>query len=73
MTLVLDEDDNRPRVLSNTGVLAYITRHWLREPVRFAFIWVLIVTGAVCDLTIPWATRGLMQALDSPVRVSAHA
>jgi ATP-binding cassette subfamily B protein len=75
MTLVLDEDDDesRPRVLSNTGVLAYIARHWLREPVRFAAIWVLIVTAAACDLTIPWATRGLMNAVASPVKVSAAA
>ncbi len=75
MTLVIDEDDdeNRPRVLSNTGVLAYIAGHWLREPTRFAFIWVLIVGAAVCDLTIPWATRGLMQVLDAPEKVAASA
>jgi ATP-binding cassette subfamily B protein len=75
MTLVLDDDDdaNRPRVLSNTGVIAYIAGHWLREPIKFAFAWVLIIGAAVCDLTIPWATRGLMQALDSPARLTAAA
>ena len=75
MTLVLDEDDddNRPRVLSNRGVLAYITGHWLREPVRFALVWVLIVGAACCDLSIPWATRGLMQVLDAPAKVTASA
>jgi ATP-binding cassette, subfamily B, bacterial len=75
MTLALDEDDdaNRPRVLSNRGVLAYIAGHWLREPVKFAFIWVLIVGAALCDLTIPWATRGLVQVLDSPTKVVASA
>jgi len=75
MSLVYDEDDEdgRPRVLSNTGVLRYIAGHWLREPVRFALIWGLIVAAAVCDLTIPWATRALMQALDAPARVSTAA
>jgi ATP-binding cassette subfamily B protein len=75
MTLVLDEDDddNRPRVLSNRGVLAYITGHWLREPIKFAFVWVLIVGAAVCDLSIPWATRGLMEVLDAPAKVAASA
>jgi ATP-binding cassette subfamily B protein len=34
---------------------------------------VLIVGAAVCDLTIPWATRGLMQALDGPRRVTTAA
>jgi ATP-binding cassette subfamily B protein len=65
MTLAFDEDDDetRPRILSNRQILDYIARHWLREPVRFTFICALIVTAAVCDLTIPWASRGLMDAV----------
>ena len=53
-----DDDETRPRILSNRKILAYIGRHWLREPVRFAAAWLLIITAAACDLTIPWATRG---------------
>jgi len=75
MSLVYDEDDEegRPRTLSNAGVLSYIAGHWLREPGRFAAVCALVVAAAVCDLTIPWATRALMNAVASPVRVSAAA
>src|SRR5215472_15793202 len=75
MTLAFDEDDDetRPRILSNGQILAYIGRHWLREPVRFSLAWFLIVTAAACDLTIPWATRGLVGALESPKHVTALA
>ena len=75
MSLAFDEDDDetRPRILSNGQILAYIGRHWLREPVRFSLTWLLIVTAAACDLTIPWATRGLVHALESPKHVTALA
>ena len=75
MSAVIDEDDDetRPRILSNTQILGYIVRHWLREPVRFAFAWVLIVASAACDITIPWATSGLTSAVSNPARLSAAA
>ena len=75
MSVIIDEDDDetRPRILSNTQIMGYIARHWLREPVRFTVIWVLIVAAAACDLTIPWATRGLINAVSAPARVSAVA
>ncbi|HEY3799376.1 MAG TPA: ABC transporter ATP-binding protein [Caulobacteraceae bacterium] len=74
-TDILDDDDDagRPRTLSNLGVLAYITRHWLKEPVRFAFCWVLILLAAACDLTIPVATGRLMDAVAAPQHVTAAA
>ncbi|MFI4975139.1 MAG: ABC transporter ATP-binding protein [Caulobacterales bacterium] len=75
MTAVFDDDDDeaRPRILSNRQILGYIARHWLREPVRFTAIVTLIVTSALCDLTIPWATRGLMDAVAAPHHVTANA
>ncbi|MGA0603436.1 ABC transporter ATP-binding protein [Caulobacter sp. KR2-114] len=75
MTLALDDDDDaaRPRILSNTQILGYIGRHWLAEPVRFACIIALILTSSACDLTIPWATRGLMNAVSERGHVSAVA
>ena len=50
MTIAIDEDDDeaRPRILSNTQILGYIARHWLAEPVRFGFIVALILTSAAC-------------------------
>ena len=75
MTIAFDEDDDetRPRILSNRQILGYIARHWLREPLRFTAIWALIITAAVCDLTIPWASRGLMEAVASPRHLTAVA
>ena len=74
-SLVFDDDDEegRPRVLSNIGVLRYITAHWMREPIKFGCACALVVAAAVCDLTIPWATRALTQAVESPARISADA
>ncbi|HEY2707053.1 MAG TPA: ABC transporter ATP-binding protein, partial [Caulobacteraceae bacterium] len=68
MSLAIDEDDDetRPRILSNTQILGYIGRHWLREPVRFTGACLLVVVAASCDLTIPWASRGLMNAVSNP-------
>ena len=75
MTLVFEEDDDetRPRILSNTQILAYIGRHWMREPVRFTGACALILTAAACDLSIPWASKGLIDAVTSPTRVTALA
>ncbi len=47
--------------------------HWLREPGRFALIIALVLVATVCDLSIPWATRGLINAVSSPERVTAAA
>ncbi|HWA63283.1 MAG TPA: ABC transporter ATP-binding protein [Caulobacteraceae bacterium] len=75
MSIAIDEDDEdaRPRTLSNLQVLAYIGRHWMAEPVRFGAACALIVAAAACDLTIPWATRGLMNAVSDPARVTRTA
>ncbi|HEX5378457.1 MAG TPA: ABC transporter ATP-binding protein [Phenylobacterium sp.] len=61
-----DEDENRPRVLTNIQVLEYFWRHWMVEPGRFATIAVLILASTVCDASIPWATRGLINAVSAP-------
>ncbi len=75
MTTFVDEDDdeNRPRTLSNLQVLGYIGRHWMREPVRFTLACLLVVAGAACDLSIPWATKGLMDAVSNPAHIAARA
>ena len=75
MTLAIDEDDDetRPRILSNGQILGYIWRHWMREPGRFAGACLLIVIAACCDLTIPWASRGLMEAVQNPKHITSLA
>jgi ATP-binding cassette, subfamily B, bacterial len=72
MTIPDDEDD-RPRSLSNSQVLAFMGRHWLREPGRFSLIIALVLVATVCDLSIPWATRGLIDAVSNPEKVTATA
>ncbi len=75
MTIAYDEDDDetRPRILSNGQILGYIGRHWMREPVRFSLGCALILMAAACDLTIPWASRGLIAAVNNPKHVTALA
>jgi ATP-binding cassette subfamily B protein len=65
-------DDGRPQ-LTNRQVLAFMAGHWMREPGRFALIIGLVLVATVCDLSIPWATRGLINAVSNPERVSSAA
>jgi ATP-binding cassette subfamily B protein len=68
-----DDDENRPRILSNRQVLGFIAHQWLREPGRFALIIGMILLWTACDLSIPWATRALINAVSAPEKVSAAA
>ena len=67
-----DDDEHRPRVLTNTQVLGFIWRHWMVEPKRFATIGALMIVSTICDASIPWATRGLINAVSAPERLT-HA
>ena len=75
MTDFHDEDDDaqRPRVLSNTQVLGFVWRHWMAEPGHFGGICALMLASAACDASIPWATRGLINAVSSPRHVTEAA
>ncbi|MFZ3007522.1 MAG: ABC transporter ATP-binding protein [Phenylobacterium sp.] len=68
-----DEDDNRPRTLTNSQVIAFMAGHWMGEPRRFALIFVLMLASTACDLSIPWATRGLIDAVATPTSPSDKA
>jgi len=69
-----DEDEkNRSRSLSNLQVLGFMAGHWLREPGRFSAIIGFGLVATACDLSIPWATRGLIDAVSNPERVTATA
>jgi ATP-binding cassette subfamily B protein len=75
MTDFHDEDDDaqRPRVLSNSQVLAFVWCHWMTEPMRFAAIIGLMLASAACDASIPWATRGLINAVSAPAHLTRAA
>jgi len=61
------------RVLSNGQVLAFIWRRWMEQPRRFAVMMALFFIGTSCELMIPWAAGGLVEAVSSPERVSRVA
>jgi ATP-binding cassette subfamily B protein len=68
-----EEDDQRPRVLSNAQVLGFIWSHWMRQKPRFFAVMGLFLVGTACDLSIPWAAGGLIDAVSAPQRVAANA
>ncbi len=61
-----DEAVTRGRVLSNGQVMAFIAGFWLRRR------WLLLgsITGMLaamgCELALPWAARGLVNAVTAP-------
>ncbi|MBP9233000.1 MAG: ABC transporter ATP-binding protein, partial [Phenylobacterium sp.] len=61
-----DEDGNRPRTLTNGQVIRFMAGHWMAEPKRFALIAALMLASTACDLSIPWATRALIDAVATP-------
>ncbi|MDO8380794.1 ABC transporter ATP-binding protein [Phenylobacterium sp.] len=61
-----DDDADRPRALTNTQVIGFMVGHWMGEPRRFALIALLMLASTACDLSIPWATRGLIDAVATP-------
>ena len=70
---LLDEHSPRARPLGNVQVVGFIVKHWMREPGRFALIVGLMLASTACDLSIPWATRGLINAVSSPEGRTAAA
>jgi ATP-binding cassette subfamily B protein len=61
-----EPDSPRARPLRNAQVAGYILGHWLREPGKFALIVGLMLASTACDLSIPWASRGLIDAVSHP-------
>ena len=64
----LDEDSRRARPLGNREVVGYIVGHWMDEPGKFALVVALMLGSTACDLSIPWASRGLINAVSAPAR-----
>ena len=65
--------DAAPRVLSNSKVLGFIARQWMRRPGPFAATLALMLAATLCDLSIPWAAGGLVETVSRPVHLSAGA
>ena len=69
MSDIDDEEGERARplvggrMLSNGAVMSFIWRQWMRQPGRFAWIVLFIVGSTACDLAIPWAAGGLINAV----------
>ncbi|MEW6596476.1 MAG: ABC transporter ATP-binding protein [Pseudomonadota bacterium] len=61
------------RPLSNSEVLGFIWRYWISQPRRFALICALMLFATLCDLSIPWAAGGLIDAVSKPMRAGAAA
>ncbi|MBA4795417.1 MAG: ABC transporter ATP-binding protein [Phenylobacterium sp.] len=70
-----DEDDGpgRSRPLGNLQVIGFMWRHWMVDRPRFAAAVVLFLIGTAADLSIPWASGALIDAVSAPERVSDAA
>src|SRR5262249_8041285 len=65
-----DDDDKRPRVLSNMQVLGFVARRWMRQKTRFWVLTGLFLVSTACEVSIPWAAGGLIDAVSAPERVA---
>ncbi len=75
-----EQDDDEDRAgkrsrapMTNLQVLRFIAAQWVRRPWRLAAILLLIAAGTLCDLLIPWAAGGLIDAVSHPVRKAGVA
>src|SRR5690349_3683542 len=58
-----DDEDERKRVLSNTQVLAFIGRFWLRRPVRLTGSLAFTLAAVGFDVAMPVAAGKVVDAL----------
>ncbi len=68
-----EDDERRPRLLTNWQVLGFIARRWMDQPVKLFSLTGLFLIGTVCELFIPWAAGGLIDAVANPARVTQAA
>ncbi len=54
-------------------MLGFVWRNWMADPARFYSIIALLLVATICDASIPWATRGLINAVSAPERQTAAA
>jgi ATP-binding cassette subfamily B protein len=63
-----DEEIKRDRVLSNSQVLAFIGRYWLRRPFLFWMAVGLMLLATIFDLALPWAAGKLVDTVSTTPR-----
>jgi ATP-binding cassette subfamily B protein len=73
MTLSPEQDGQARKVLSNSQVLAFVVRQWLRRPRRFALSAGLMMAVVLFDLATPWAAGGLVKAVSTAPSASHQA
>ncbi|HEY2659003.1 MAG TPA: ABC transporter ATP-binding protein [Caulobacteraceae bacterium] len=76
MSEIFDEDtgDFRKRTLSNVQVLNFVAGFWMRRRGMMIGAVGLMLTAVAFDLAMPWAARGLVDAVAVPAAgVARHA
>ncbi len=68
-----EDDERRPRLLTNSQLMGFIARRWMDHPRRFFIMTSLFALATFCELAIPWAAGGLVDAVSAVERVSAAA
>jgi ATP-binding cassette subfamily B protein len=63
-----DEETKTKRVLSNTQVLRFISGFWMRRPWLFWPAVALMLLAIAFDLALPWAAKGLVDAVSATPR-----
>jgi len=68
-----DEETKAKRVLSNRDVLRFIAGFWMRRPWLFWPAVVLMLIAIGFDLALPWAAKGLVDAVAATPREPPQA
>jgi ATP-binding cassette subfamily B protein len=68
MATDVDSPEARKRTLTNAEVLRFAWARWRRRPGRLAAVLAFSLLATVCDLSIPWAVKGLTETISDPVR-----
>ena len=50
------------------AAMGFIAQRWMRRPGQFYAMLTLMLAGTLCDLSIPWAAGGLIEAVSRPAR-----
>ena len=68
-----DTDEVKERVLSNSAVLGFIAKFWMRRPWLLAGLGVFTAGSIGFDLALPWASGRLVDAITQGISAAARA